>query len=333
MDWTEQLLNWYQGAKRDLPWRRTKDPYRIWLSEIMLQQTRVVAVIPYYKRFIAELPSVHDLAEVDDDRMMKLWQGLGYYSRARNLKNAAKTIVEKHGGKLPKSYETLLSLPGIGPYTAAAIASIAFGERVPAVDGNVLRVMSRLNDDERDIMDPHTKTAVSSELKEDMPEDAGMFNQAMMELGATVCVPNGAPLCEKCPLAEKCLAKQNGTIGLRPVKTKKAKREKDQMTIFVLRNGDRFLIRKRPAKGLLAGLYELPNTSGCMEPEKAAVFLSGLGVRPVGPIARYDRVHIFTHREWHMRVYATDIADVDPKEYVWYDGTQSIPSAFQICLS
>lgn len=302
MDRKEQLMKWYECAKRDLPWRKTKDPYRIWISEIMLQQTRVAAVIPYYERFLEELPSVKDLSEVEEDRLMKLWQGLGYYSRARNLKRAAVEIVERCSGRLPETYRELLSLPGIGPYTAAAIASIAFSEPVPAVDGNVLRVLARLNDDERDIADPRTKEAVFRQLSESMPDDAGTFNQAMMELGATVCVPNGVPLCERCPLKDNCLARKNGTIGERPVKTKKAKREAERKTVFVLKNGERYLIRKRPDKGLLAGLYELPNTEGFLTQKETETFLSRLGVRPVGTIAKYERVHIFTHREWHMQV-------------------------------
>ena len=333
MDRKEQLMKWYESAKRDLPWRKTKDPYRIWISEIMLQQTRVAAVIPYYERFLEELPSVKDLSEVEEDRLMKLWQGLGYYSRARNLKRAAVEIVERYSGRLPETYRELLSLPGIGPYTAAAIASIAFSEPVPAVDGNVLRVLARLNDDERDIADPRTKEAVFRQLSESMPDDAGTFNQAMMELGATVCVPNGAPLCEHCPLKENCLARKNGTIGERPVKTKKAKREAERKTVFVLKNGERYLIRKRPDKGLLAGLYELPNTEGFLTQKETETFLSRLGVRPVGTIAKYERVHIFTHREWHMQVYAVEIAEADPAEYIWYDGTQSLPTAFAVCLS
>ena len=332
MDRIEQLTEWYQNIKRDLPWRRTKDPYRIWLSEIMLQQTRVAAVIPYYERFLDELPTVRDLAEVEEDRLMKLWQGLGYYSRARNLKRAAKEILERFGGEIPKTYAELLTLPGIGPYTAAAIASIAFSERVPTVDGNVLRVWARVRDDERDIADPRTKTAVFRELTELMPDDPGAFNQAMMELGAVVCVPNGAPLCSQCPLEKSCIARQNGTIGQRPVKTKKPDREKEQMTVFVLKSEDRFLIRKRPDSGLLAGLYELPNTNRYLEQEEAASFLSSLGARPTGPIARYERNHVFTHKEWHMRVYAAEVAPFEPDGYIWYDGTQSLPSAFQICL-
>ncbi len=331
MEWND-LLNWYRADHRDLPWRRTRDPYRIWLSEIMLQQTRVAAVIPYYERFLEELPDVRALAAVDDDRLMKLWQGLGYYSRAKNLKRAAKEIAERFDGELPASYQQLLLLPGIGSYTAGAIASIAFSERVPAVDGNVLRVLSRVNDDARDIADPRTKAAVFSELLESIPLDAGTFNQAMMELGAVVCVPNGAPLCEACPLKTQCKALQNGTIEKRPVKAKKQKRTSEPKTVFVLRDGERFLIRKRPEDGLLAGLYELPNLPGRLTAEEAMARLSALGVHPIGAITQYDRKHIFTHREWHMRVIALTVSPDAPQGWIWYDGTQSLPTAFVVCL-
>lgn len=327
-------MQWYRDNHRALPWRSTRDPYRIWLSEIMLQQTRVTAVIPYYERFTEALPTVFDLAAVDDDRLMKLWQGLGYYSRARNLKRAAVQIVTEYGGTLPDSYRELCRLPGIGSYTAGAIASIAFSERVPAVDGNVLRVLSRLFDDARDIADPHTKDAVFSELSASMPADAGTFNQAMMELGAVVCLPNGAPLCDGCPLREVCRAHANGTVALRPVKSKKPTRAVEPMTVLVLRKGESFLIRKRPDTGLLAGLYELPHLPKKRSPEEAADAMTALGLRPVGAIEQYDRLHIFTHKEWHMRVYAAEVAEGDaPDGYVWYDGTQSVPTAFTVCLS
>ena len=333
MDWTEALIKWYEGNRRDLPWRKTRDPYRVWVSEIMLQQTRVAAVIPYYERFLKELPSVNDLADVPDDRLLKLWQGLGYYSRARNLKKAAGEIITRFGGVLPETYQKLMTLPGIGSYTAAAIASISFGERVPAVDGNVLRVYSRLTEDYRDIQDPHTKSAVFAELTEVMPDDSGTFNQAMMELGATVCVPNGQPLCGKCPLAGSCRAKRNGMTEDLPVKSKKAPRSIEQMSVFLIRKDDSFLIRKRPNAGLLAGLYELPNTEGHLNVNEALSFAEACGIRPSGSITEYDRTHVFTHREWHMHVFAFDTASSVPAGWLLYDGKQSVPTAFSICLS
>ena len=331
MDWMNDLIQWYTADHRDLLWRRTRDPYAIWLSEIMLQQTRVAAVVPYYEHFLAELPTVADLAAVEDDRLMKLWQGLGYYSRARNLKRAAIEIVERFGGQLPGTYRELMTLPGIGAYTAGAIASIAFGERVPAVDGNVLRVMARLCDDPRNILDPHTKDDVFAALQADFPDEAGTFNQAMMELGAMVCTPKN-PQCEACPIRTSCLALQNGTVRDRPVREKKQTRTVERLTVFVLRAGDGFLIRKRPDTGLLAGLYELPHVLGCLDPDAAADVMTQLGVRPIGSITQYERKHIFTHKEWHMRVYAADI-DAAPQDALVYDGSQSLPTAFAVCLT
>lgn len=333
MDWQTDLIQWYTASRRDLPWRKTRDPYRIWLSEIMLQQTRVAAVIPYYERFLEALPTVSDLAAAEDDRLLKLWQGLGYYSRAKNLKRAAIRIESDFDGKLPDTYRALLTLPGIGSYTAGAIASIAFGERVPAVDGNVLRVLARLFDDSRDVADPHTKDAVFGELSAKLPDDAGTFNQAMMELGACVCLPNGAPLCETCPLRAHCRALENETVALRPVKSKKQPRAVQPMTVFVLQRGESFLIRKRPEKGLLGGLYELPCRDGTLSPADAAQAIGAMGLRPVGAISQYERRHIFTHREWHMRVFVAAVAaDTSPDGWLWYDGTQSLPTAFSVCL-
>ena len=332
MDIVGLLLQWYPDHHRDLPWRRTRDPYAVWISEIMLQQTRVAAVIPYYVRFTEELPDVKALSEVPDDRLMRLWQGLGYYSRARNLKKAAEEIRERFGGRIPDRYETLLSLPGVGSYTAAAIASIAFSERVPAVDGNVLRVMMRVNDDPSDIADPKVKRRVFEELLAVMPEDAGTFNQAMMELGATVCVPNGQPLCGDCPLASVCKARAEGTAGALPFKRAKKPRTIEDKTVFALYDHGAPLLLKRPDEGLLAGLYELPNVSGTLSAEQAADWLSARGLHPTGALLSYSARHIFTHIEWHMRVYAADVSGEGVKAFFRADGTQSIPTAFSVCL-
>ena len=205
----EPLLAWYEKNRRKLPWRENVSAYRVWVSEIMLQQTRVEAVKPYFARFIDALPDVSDLADCEEEKLLKLWEGLGYYNRVRNMQKAAKTVMEEYGGQLPDDYEKLLSLKGIGSYTAGAIASIAYGIPVPAVDGNVLRIITRLTQDESDIMKQSVKKRVEQALLEVMPQKrAGVFNQALMELGATVCVPNGAPLCEACPWKEFCLAKK-----------------------------------------------------------------------------------------------------------------------------
>lgn len=332
MEFVELLMNWYPAHHRDLPWRRTRDPYAIWVSEIMLQQTRVAAVIPYYERFMKEVPDVFALAAVSDDRLNLLWQGLGYYSRAKNLKKAAQTVCERYAGCMPDTYETLLGLPGIGSYTAGAIASIAYGERVPAVDGNVLRVYARLMNDPSDIADPAVKTRVFAALKAVMPNDPGTFNQAMMELGAVVCVPNGQPDCGACPLAPVCKARTAGTAALLPNKTPKKPRTIEERTVFALYANGAPLLKKRPDNGLLGGLYELPNVTGALSTGEAMQWLTTHGLHPVGDLSVYAAKHVFTHIEWHMRVYAADVAGEGVERFIRDDGTRSIPTAFAVCL-
>ncbi len=256
-------MNWYRANARDLPWRRTRNAYAIWISEIMLQQTRVAAAIPYYERFLNELPDVSALANVDDDRLHKLWEGLGYYSRARNLKHAAIEIVTRFGGELPNTYEALLTLPGIGEYTAGAIASISFGEAVPAVDGNVLRVYARLFALETDIRDPAFKKEVRAALLPLVPKDAPeVFNAALMELGAVICLPNGAPKCEACPVREYCEAYRLGKTAELPVVGAKKARRVERKTVFALTEDGQLLGLRGPKTGLLAGLWQLPETAG-----------------------------------------------------------------------
>ena len=332
MEFVEQLLNWYPGHHRDLPWRRTRDPYAIWVSEIMLQQTRVAAVIPYYERFLKELPDVAALAAVSDDRLNVLWQGLGYYSRARNLKRAANEVLSRFAGRMPDTYEALLTLPGIGSYTAGAIASIAFSKRVPAVDGNVLRVYARIMNDPSDVSDPALKARVFDELKAVMPEDSGTFNQALMELGAVVCVPNGQPDCGACPLKDVCRAKAAGTAGALPNKKPKKPRVIEEKTVFALFDHGAPLLLKRPDSGLLAGLYELPNVSGTLSATEAMERLSAWNLHPVGDLQSYAAKHVFTHIEWHMRVYAADVAGDGVKAFIRSDGSRSVPTAFSVCL-
>ncbi len=303
----DALLAWYRIHQRDLPWRHTKDPYAIWLSEIMLQQTRVEAVKPYYARFLATCPTVESLASLDEERLMKLWEGLGYYSRARNLQKAARTVTEQYGGSMPQTYEELRRLSGIGDYTAGAIASIAFGVRVPAVDGNVLRVLSRVSGSREDIALPATKEAMRQALLPLIPEAAGDFNQALIEIGATVCVPNGEARCAECPMASECVAAREGLTDEIPVKSAKKPRRIQPLTLLIIRDGDRTVLRKRPPKGLLAGLYELPNTEGHLGEAQTLEYVRSLGFEPLHIERLEDAKHIFTHIEWQMIAYAVRV--------------------------
>lgn len=330
----EPLLAWYETAKRDLPWRRTRDPYRIWVSEIMLQQTRVEAVRGYYARFMEALPNVQALAAADEQLCLKLWEGLGYYSRVRNLHRAAQTVCEEYGGQLPNSHAALLKLPGIGDYTAGAISSIAFGERVPAVDGNVLRVTARLTEDYRPITDTAVRADLRTQIAEIVPEGrAGVFNQAMMEIGATVCIPNGAPHCPECPLSHLCIGYLSGTAATLPVKAAKKPRRIEPRTVFVLRAGELTALRRRPKKGLLAGLWELPSAEGTLTPEQANACLEDWGLRPERLLSLRPEKHIFTHIEWHMTGYCAECGE-PAADFVWVSPAQlreeyALPSAFR----
>lgn len=334
MSWITPLIEWYRQNARDLPWRRTQDGYAVWISEIMLQQTRVAAVIPYYERFLRELPDIGALANVDDDRLHKLWEGLGYYSRARNLKKAAGEIISQYGGSMPRSYDALLTLPGIGEYTAGAIASIAFGEAVPAVDGNVLRVYARLFGEARDIRDPAFKKEVRAFLLPLVPkENPSAFNAALMELGATVCLPNGQPKCGECPVREYCVAYREGRTAELPVLSAKKARKIERKTVFALTMGGGLIGFRRPENGLLAGLWQLPEAEGELSDAEAAAWLGQHGINPVGELRFYERKHIFTHIEWHMRVCAAEVsADVLPEGWIVLDETHALPTAYRVCL-
>ena len=294
---TAPLLAWYRDNARDLPWRHTRDPYRIWVSEIMLQQTRVAAVLGYYARFLEVFPTVEALAAGDEERLLKLWEGLGYYSRARNLQKAAAEITMQGG--FPDTREGLLALPGIGDYTASAIASAAFGRREPAVDGNVLRVMTRLTDCHEDILAQSTRQRIRAALEAVMPTepaDIRIFNQAMMELGATVCGPNTAPRCDACPVQALCLGCQRGTAEALPVKKAKKARRVEEKTVFLLMKEGRIALRKRRETGLLAGLWEFPNVEGTLD-EAAFDTLCARASRLI------DR-HTFGRAEPHARACA-----------------------------
>lgn len=307
------LLTWYDENRRILPWREKPEPYRVWVSEIMLQQTRVEAVKPYFARFMEHLPDVESLAAAEEDELLKLWEGLGYYSRARNLKAAAQQIVEQHGGKMPSEYHDLIKLKGIGSYTAGAISSIAFGHPVPAVDGNVLRVIMRLLADDSDISEASVRKRVEEELKPVMPKDRpGDFNQALMELGATVCLPNGAPKCAECPWKTFCRAGIEESWQQYPKKAVKKPRTVEYRTILVIRDGHRAVIRRRPNKGLLAGMYEFPSLLGKASLDEVKDWLSAQGVCAVRIEKLPESKHIFTHKEWHMTGYMVLVDGLEP---------------------
>ena len=331
MEFTDTLLHWYDRHKRTLPWRGAGDAYAVLVSEIMLQQTRAAAVIPYYSRFMAALPTVEALAECPEERLLKLWEGLGYYSRARNLKKCAQALVAEHGGRFPQTAEALKKLPGVGPYTAGAIASIAFCQPEPAVDGNVLRIMARLFEDGADVTSQRVRDRWTAYLKPRMGSRPGDLNQAFMDLGSLVCLPK-APLCEGCPLAACCQARAGGTQADYPNRGEKKPKRQEELTVFAVRSGNSFLIRRRPETGLLSGLYELPNRPGRLTREQIGEALTQLGVRPVGPWEILQRQHVFTHVIWQMQVVRLNGAETEVPGYLWYTGSEPIPEAFLKCL-
>lgn len=333
----EPLLKWYQENKRQLPWREEKNAYHIWLSEIMLQQTRIEAVKKYYDRFIKEVPTIHDLANIEEEKLLKLWEGLGYYNRARNLKKAAQMIQKDYQGKMPTSYQKLITLPGIGEYTAGAISSIAYDEKMPAVDGNVLRVVSRILANKKDVLLPETKKEVTVLLKEIMPKQAGDFNEALMELGELVCLPNGKPLCEKCPLKEYCKANKKELTDQIPVRKIKTKRKQEEKTVFILITKTKEIaIQKRKEKGLLSGMYEFPNIGKKMKIQEIEELLAEwkLEVKAVQKIGTYK--HVFTHIDWYMEGYQVEVTKKD-EDYIWVSKQEleedyAMPTAFQVFL-
>lgn len=330
------LLSWFEKNARVLPWRENPTPYYVWISEIMLQQTRVEAVKPYFERFIRELPDVKSLAECDEERLLKLWEGLGYYNRARNLQTAAKTIMEDYQGQIPKDYEELMKLKGIGHYTAGAISSIAYGQPVPAVDGNVLRVITRVSGDNSDIMKDSFKRQVEAALTKIIPQKkASAFNQALMELGAKVCIPNGEPLCHQCPWQEFCQAREKNLWQQLPVKNKEKKRRIEEKTVYVIRKENTVVLSKRPNKGLLAGLYEFPNEPGYQKEEEALEWLKEKKLKPLKIMPLPTAKHIFSHVEWHMQGYMVWIDELSEESsdfvFVELEKTEKeypIPAAF-----
>ena len=337
----EPLQSWFLNHARVLPWRENPQAYYVWVSEIMLQQTRVEAVKPYFARFIEALPDVQALAACPEEQYLKLWEGLGYYNRIRNMNAAARQIVEDYGGVIPDSYEELVKLKGIGSYTAGAIASIAYNRPVPAVDGNVLRVIARVTADDGDIMQQSVKKKVEKHLQALMEEQSkkglvpGTFNQALMELGALVCVPNGEPHCTECPWQTFCEARLQGRTEELPVRSKAKKRRKEAKTVFVIRDGEQIVLHKRAKKGLLAGLYELPNCPGHLTAEEGLEYVKKLGVKPLRILPLREAKHIFSHVEWDMKGYMIYIEEAEqPDESLIFakidEATEryAVPSAF-----
>ena len=329
----QALLPWYEINKRDLPWRQDREPYHVWLSEIMLQQTRVEAVKGYYARFLSSLPTVEALAQCDDDRLHKLWEGLGYYSRVRNLKKAAIQIMECHGGHFPETYELIRALPGIGDYTAGAISSICFSQPRAAVDGNVLRVISRLTENAAPIDLPARKKEVTAALEAVYPADTAGFTQALMELGATLCGPNWAPRCEECPCREFCGGALHGTAHQFPVKRPKKGKRTEEMTVFILSCDGRYALQKRPETGLLAGLWQFPDVPGKLETADALRAVEGMGLHPREIRKTVERKHIFTHIIWEMRGVYLEVSE-DSGPFTWLTAEEitssaALPTAFR----
>lgn len=330
------LICWYKKNKRALPWRQDNEPYHIWLSEIMLQQTRIEAVIPYYQRFLDAFPTVDALAAAEEDRLMKLWQGLGYYSRARNLKKAAQQIAALYNGHFPQHAEELRRLPGIGDYTAGAIASIAFGQPAPAVDGNVIRVLARLNAYKD--TPQKAKPVFTRMLQRVYPsgEDAAALTQGLMELGEVLCLPNGTPKCGECPLKQLCLAQKNNIAAQYPVKAEKKKRHAEDRTILLLSCGKNYALCRRPEKGLLAGLWEFPNFPGKLTAAQVTALLQTKGISAAACTPCGDARHIFTHTEWQMHGY-TVCCPEEADGFVWKNADEirreyAVPSAFRFYL-
>ncbi|HBA63473.1 MAG TPA: sugar fermentation stimulation protein SfsA [Lachnospiraceae bacterium] len=332
------LVEWFRKEKRDLPWRKDTTAYRVWVSEIMLQQTRVEAVKPYYNRFMKELPDVKALAGAGEDRLLKLWEGLGYYNRIRNMQKAAVQIEEEYGGKFPERYEDILRLTGIGSYTAGAIASFAYGIPKPAVDGNVLRVLARILGIWDDVLKAETKAGMEQLLELVIPPDAASdFNQGLIELGAVICLPNGEPKCSVCPVRDFCRAREEGWQEEIPIRRKQKSRRIEHRTIFVFRDGGMVAIRKRPAKGLLAGMYELPSVEGTLSQEEAVAYAKSIGLLPVRIVPMGEARHVFSHIEWQMTGYAVYVDELEksctepmlfisPREI---QDAYPIPSAFE----
>ena len=332
---TESLLSWYDDNRRTLPWREDPTPYHVWVSEIMLQQTRVEAVKGYYARFLRTLPTVADLAAASEDTCLKLWEGLGYYSRVRNMHKAAVTVMEQYGGELPRTAAELQKLPGIGPYTSKAIASIAYREPEVAVDGNLIRVFARRTCYGENSKSPQAKKDAAAWYEQRLPADRpGDYNQALMDLGATICLPNGAPLCSSCPWQSCCSAHKSGRELQYPVVPPRKERRIEKRTVLVIRDASHVLLRRRPEEGLLAGLYEFPSTSGWLSRQEAVRLTEDLGLQVLEAPRRKKARHVFSHLEWHMVGYEIIVEDIGHPDgfltpsFAELANLYSVPSAF-----
>ena len=324
---SKELINWWKKNKRDLPWRKNKNPYNIWVSEIMLQQTKVNAVIPYFEKFIKEIPNIKTLAQMEEEKLLKLWEGLGYYSRVKNMQKCAKILIEEGKVALPKTYEKLLPLPGIGPYTAGAIASIAYNEKVCAVDGNVLRVTTRVLNSFENISDGKVRKKIEQQLNKKMPEESGNFNEALMELGAMICIPIH-PRCNICPISSYCKGYQKGNMYKLPIKEKKKKQKEENITVFLLIYKGKIAIKKRPNKGLLASLFEFPNEMKRIEEKEMQNIFD---ITKIQKGIEYK--HIFTHKIWNMKSYKINLEKKPKEKYIWVSlntlkSKYTLPSAF-----
>lgn len=332
------ITDWYHRNRRDLPWRRTRDPYAVWVSEIMLQQTRVESVVGYYDRFIREFPDTAALAAASPERVLKAWEGLGYYSRAHNLRRGAQYLMQRFGGALPASRDELIKIPGVGRYTAAAIASIAFNLPEPAVDGNVLRVVARLFAVRSPVNRAPVRRSIESIVRDMIPEgESGSFCQALMELGALICLP-GQPICARCPVESRCAARQQGLTGSLPIREPRKKPLEQTRIVAVIERRGKILIRQRPPKGLLARMWEFPgwdHDKGGDALSRIAERLSARGLRIESADQIGDSRHVFTHRVWlmrgwHVRV-AGQLAARAGERWVWPDdlGNYPFPAAMR----
>ena len=310
-EFRKSLLSWYRREKRDLPWRKTSNPYHIWVSEVMLQQTRVDTVIPYYQRFLERFPTMEALANAEENDLLKMWEGLGYYSRVRNLQTGVREVISDYGGKVPSNRAEISTLKGVGPYTAGAVLSIAYGVPEHAIDGNVMRVISRLLLIEEDIAIPRTKKIFETVVMDLIDkEDPSSFNQGLMELGATICTPK--PRCLLCPVRDFCLAFQEGRQEELPVKTKKTTMKIIPVTAFAIQNKQgEWLLRKRPAKGLLASLWEFPMVEYAESQSLEEIALEHFAIELMSVVEILSFKHIFTHLTWEMKSYGALIEKTD----------------------